>query len=130
MFRFTIFVAHRLQRNEEQLNECQTSKQDANEDYWRDQLLVNSLVSSAVAKGLCKATEQEKEEAIARMFSNLEAVIKAMGSELHRRWVKSDCIRHILLFISEIRFFDLAKNKDLAFNSCQKKVINNFYCLH
>jgi len=33
MFWFTVFVAHRLQRNEEQLNECQTSKQDANEDY-------------------------------------------------------------------------------------------------
>lgn len=77
-------------RNEEQLNECQTSMQDAKEDYWRDQLLVSSLVSSAVAKGLCKATEQDKEEAIARIYLNLEAVIKEMGSELHRRLEASE----------------------------------------
>lgn len=72
-------------RSEEQLKECLNSKQNAKEDSWREQMLVNSLVSSAVAKGLCKATEQEKKEAIGRIYSNLEAVIKEMGSELHGR---------------------------------------------
>eukprot|EP01018_Ginkgo_biloba_P029943 Gb_39565 [translate_table: standard] len=100
-------------RSKEQSNELQASKRDAKEGqaHWEDKVLVNSMVASAVTKGLCKATEQEKEEAVARARSNVEAVIREMGLELRGRWERLDASeKNVQLLIAEVQSLRQEKN--------------------
>ncbi|KAH9308395.1 hypothetical protein KI387_036306, partial [Taxus chinensis] len=92
-------------RRKDQLSGLQTSKPGVEEGSWADKLLANSKVSSMVAKGLCRVTEQEKKEAIAIIRSNIEAFVK---EELCGRLEDSEKAAQLL--VAEVQSLRKEKN--------------------